>query len=76
MQFQILGSAWSSANQVIQQMRDGVEPDKTEEISTVLTTHLPEIREIFTTKAGWVGHILHAEKTIFVDPWMNIEQAH
>jgi divalent metal cation (Fe/Co/Zn/Cd) transporter len=54
---------------------DGAEPEVIDEIRHV-AGHVPQVKEVTEVRARWLGHRLHAELNIAVDPQLTIAQAH
>lgn len=71
----ILRIVWESARQVFMRMLDGVDPDIIDEIRHA-ASHVEGIQEITEVRARWVGHRLHAEVNLAVDPGLSIVEAH
>lgn len=71
----ILGIVWQSAKAVIARMLDGVEPDVLDEIHHA-THHVAGVRDITEIRARWIGHRLHAEVNVAVDPAMSVSDGH
>ncbi|MEM7538966.1 MAG: cation transporter dimerization domain-containing protein, partial [Chloroflexota bacterium] len=66
---------WDASVAVFYRLMDAVEPeliDKAEAIATK-QTGIQETRRI---RMRWVGHELHAEVTIAVEPTLTVEQSH
>ncbi len=73
--FAILGIVWQSGKVVLTRMLDGVEPDVIEEIRHT-TNHVSGVREVSEIRARWIGHRLHAEVNIAVDPELTVAEGH
>jgi cation diffusion facilitator family transporter len=71
----IFGIVIQSGKAIFTRMLDGVDPAVIDEIRGV-AEHVPEIREVTEVRARWLGHRLHAELNIAVDPQMTVEHAH
>jgi cation diffusion facilitator family transporter len=71
----IFGIVIQSGKAIFTRMLDGVDPAVIGEIRRI-AEHVPEIREVTEVRARWLGHRLHAELNIAVDPQMTVEQAH
>lgn len=63
----IFGIVWQSSRAVLTRMLDGVEPSVVDEIHHA-AEHVSGVKRITDAKARWLGHRLHAEATIAVDP--------
>lgn len=64
---------WQSAKAVLTRMLDGVEPHIIDEIRHAVE-HVPGV-EMHKAKARWVGHRLHADITVSLDPGMTVADA-
>lgn len=63
----IFGIVWQSARAVFSRMLDGIEPQVLAELEHA-ATHVPGVRGLANVRARWVGHRLHAEADLVVDP--------
>jgi cation diffusion facilitator family transporter len=70
----IFGIVWQSAQAVITRTLDGVEPEITDEIRHA-AKHVPGVLAVRDAKARWIGHKLHAEVAIAVDPTLSVAAA-
>lgn len=66
---------WESARQVFQRMLDGVDPLVIDELRHA-AEHVQGVQEVTEVRARWVGHRLHAEVNLAVDPSLSIIEAH
>lgn len=64
---------WDSVKAVFLRAMDGVEPDTLEEIHHAVT-HVAGVQSVTEVRARWLGHKLHVEMNIVVDPSLSIEQ--
>lgn len=71
----ILRIVWQSARAVFTRMLDGVEPEVIDEIHHA-ATHVAGVREVAEVRARWIGHRLHAEVNIAVDPGLSVAEGH
>jgi cation diffusion facilitator family transporter len=71
----ILGIVWQSAKAVFTRMLDGVDPEVIDEIEHA-AHHVSGVREVSEVRARWVGHRLHAEVNITVDPAFSVAEGH
>lgn len=71
----ILKIAWDSGRQVFLRMIDGVEPEVVDEIQQA-AAHVPGVREVTNVRVRWLGHRLHAELNLAVDPALSVAQGH
>src|SRR5215211_4402312 len=70
----IFGIVWQSARAVITRALDGVEPGITDQIRHA-AEHVMGIKQVAEVKARWVGHKLHADLAISVDPALSVAEA-
>jgi cation diffusion facilitator family transporter len=71
----IFGIVIQSGKSIFTRILDGAEPRIINEMRHV-AEHVPQIKEVSEVRARWLGHRLHAEMNIAVDPKMTIAQAH
>jgi cation diffusion facilitator family transporter len=71
----IVGIVIQSGKSIFFRMLDGAEPKIIAEIRHT-AEHAPQVKEVFEVRARWLGHRLHAELNIAVDPQLTIAQAH
>ena len=71
----IFGIVIQSGKSIFTRMLDGAEPQVIDEIRHV-TGRVPQVKEVTEVRARWLGHRLHAELNIAVDPELTIAQAH
>jgi cation diffusion facilitator family transporter len=64
-----------SAKSIFFRMLDGAEPRIIDEIRHA-AEHVPQVKEVAEVRARWLGHRLHAELNIAVDPQLTIAEAH
>lgn len=69
----IFGIVWQSARAVGTRMLDGVEPGVLEEIRHA-AGHVPGLT-LHRARARWVGHRLHADLVVSVDPSLSVAEA-
>jgi cation diffusion facilitator family transporter len=70
----IFGIVWQSARAVVTRMLDGVEPEILDEIDHV-GEHVAGIHRVHAVQARWIGHRLHAELSVQIDPGLPLGQA-
>jgi len=70
----IFGIVWQSARAVLTRTLDGVETGITDEIRHA-AEHVPGIRQVTEVRARWMGHRLHADLAISVDPALSVAEA-
>ena len=69
----IFGIVRESAMTVFTRLLDGVEPGLTADIRG-RGQRMPGIRDVFHVRARWIGHRLHAEADIAVDPMLSVSE--
>ena len=67
----ILAIVWQSANAVLRRMLDGVEPSVVRELRHA-AEHESCVKGVESVRARWLGHRLHAEMTLAVDPALSV----
>jgi cation diffusion facilitator family transporter len=71
----ILVIVWQSGKAVFTRLLDGVEPEAIEEIRHT-AGHVPGVEDVSEVRARWLGHRLHAEVNIAVDPELSVAEGH
>lgn len=71
----ILRIVWESAKAVFIRLLDGVDPEVIEEIRHAIN-HAEGVREVAEVRLRWLGHRLHAEVNVAVDPDLHIGKGH
>jgi cation diffusion facilitator family transporter len=71
----IFGIVIQSGKAIFTRMLDGADPEISKEIRKT-AEQVPNVKEVTEVRARWLGHRLHAELNIAVDPQMNVETAH
>jgi cation diffusion facilitator family transporter len=71
----IFGIVIQSGKSIFTRILDGAEPHIIEELRHA-AGHVAQVKEVTEVRARWLGHRLHAELNIAVDPQMTIAQAH
>ena len=71
----ILHTLWESGQAVFSRMLDGIDPKIVHQVKHA-AGEVSQVKEIGETRVRWIGHTLHAEVTIAVDPHLTIEQGH
>lgn len=71
----ILKIVWDTGRQVVTRMIDGVEPEVVDQIEHAVA-HVPGVREVTNVRVRWLGHRLHAELNLAVDPALSVAQGH
>jgi len=71
----ILHIVWDSGKAVFTRMLDGVDPEVVEEIEHEIV-NVKGVKEIKEVRVRWIGHRLHAEVNIAVDPGLSVKEGH
>jgi cation diffusion facilitator family transporter len=71
----ILGIVWQSGKAVFTRLLDGVEPEAVEEIRRA-AREVRGVEEVSEVRARWLGHRLHAEVNVAVDPDLSVAEGH
>lgn len=66
---------WESGKSVFTRLLDGVDPGLVDEISHAVN-HARGVIDVTEVRIRWVGHHLHAEVNIAVDPESSVEEGH
>jgi cation diffusion facilitator family transporter len=70
----ILGVVWQSAKAVLTRMLDGVERPTINELRHA-AEHARGVLDVESVRARWLGHRLHAEMRLAVDPALSVTNA-
>jgi cation diffusion facilitator family transporter len=71
----ILVIVWKSGKAVFTRLLDGVEPEAVEEIRHA-ALEVDGVEEVSEVRARWLGHRLHAEVNVAVDPDLSVAEGH
>ena len=71
----ILVIVWQSGKAVFTRLLDGVEPEVIGEIRHA-AGHVPGVEDVAEVRARWLGHRLHAEVNVAVDPGLSVSGGH
>ena len=71
----ILVIVWQSGKAVFTRLLDGVEPEVVEEIRHA-ACEVDGVEDVSEVRARWLGHRLHAEVNIAVDPGLSVAEGH
>ncbi|MFN8532107.1 MAG: cation diffusion facilitator family transporter [Dehalococcoidia bacterium] len=71
----ILKIVWESGREIFSRTLDGIDPTILTEIEHTLS-HVAAVREVGEVRVRWIGHQLHAEANLAVDPEMTVGEAH
>lgn len=69
----IFGIVWQSAKAVLTRMLDGVDPHIIEQIRHA-ADHVPGL-QLHEARARWLGHRLHADLVVSIDPALSVADA-
>jgi cation diffusion facilitator family transporter len=70
----ILGIVWQSAKSVLTRMLDAVAPAMVGDIRHA-AEHVSGVLRVLDVKARWLGHRLHADLAVLVDPALSVAEA-
>jgi cation diffusion facilitator family transporter len=71
----ILKIAWDSGKSVSIRLLDGVDPEVTDEIRHTIG-HIEGIHGVTEVRVRWLGHRMHAEVNVAVDPDLPVTKGH
>src|SRR5215213_4149991 len=71
----ILVIVWQSGKAVFTRLLDGVEPEVIEEIRHA-ACEAPGVEDVSEVRARWLGHRLHAEVNVAVEPGLSVAEGH
>lgn len=71
----ILGIVWQSVKLVFTRMLDGVEPETAGEVLHA-AKHVDGVLGVSDVRTRWIGHRLHTEVSITVEPVLSVTQGH
>lgn len=71
----ILRLAWTSGKAILLRLLDAVDPEVLAEIQET-AARADGVEEVTEARVRWMGHRLHAELNIAVDPDLSVEQGH
>lgn len=71
----ILKIVWDSAKSVFTRLLDGVDPNVPDEIAAAVK-ETPQVEEVTEVRVRWLGHNLHAELNLAVNPQLSVAEAH
>jgi cation diffusion facilitator family transporter len=71
----ILGIVWQSGRTVLVRMLDGVEPEVLDRIRHA-AKYVPGVLGTSDVRARWVGHRLHVEANVAVEPDLTVAEGH
>ncbi|MBS0232544.1 MAG: cation transporter [Proteobacteria bacterium] len=65
---------WQSARSVLTRMLDGVEPGLVDEVRHA-AAHVKGISKVIDVRARWLGHKLHVDAVVLIDPKASLAEA-
>ncbi len=71
----ILKTTWELAKEVFTRVLDGIDPEVIDEIKHT-ASRTKGVEEVTETRVRWIGHKIHAELNVAVDPKLSVEQGH
>ncbi len=71
----ILRVVWEAGKEVVTRIIDGIDPAIPAEIRE-RAAHVDSVQEVSEVRVRWIGHRLHAEVNIAVDPHLSVEVGH
>ena len=71
----ILKIVWDSGKIVFSRLLDGVDPEVIDEVRHAVS-HVEGVEDVSDTRVRWIGHRLHAEINIAVDPALSVGEGH
>lgn len=71
----IVRIVWKSGKAVFTRLLDGVDPEVVDEIKHAVN-HTPGVQNVSEVRVRWLGHRLHAEVNIAVNPELSVERGH
>lgn len=66
---------WQSGKSILTRMLDGIDPEVVDNIRLALN-HVPEVQDVTEVRVRWLGHRLHTEINLAVDPQLSVEEGH
>ena len=71
----ILRIVWESGKSIFTRMLDGVDPEIVDEIRHAVN-HTTGVKDVSEVRVRWLGHRLHAEVNVAVEPQLSVEDGH
>jgi cation diffusion facilitator family transporter len=71
----IVRIVWDSGKTVFTRLLDGIDTEVLDEIKHAVN-HIPGVQDVSEIRVRWLGHRLHAEMNIAVDPELSVESGH
>jgi cation diffusion facilitator family transporter len=66
---------WDIGKSVFLRIMDAVDPDVVDDIHHTVKS-IPEVIDVNDIRVRWMGHRMHAELSVSVDPELNVSQGH
>ncbi len=66
---------WESSKAVFTRLLDGIDPEVIDEIREV-SRHTEGVKDVTEVRVRWIGHRLHAEVNVAVNPDLTVEEGH
>ena len=66
---------WDVSRDVLRRILDGVDPEVVDEVEHAVE-HVPGVLAVNQVRVRWIGHRMHAELSISVEPEISIRQGH
>lgn len=71
----ILWITWDAAKAVFRRLLDGIEPEILAEVEHA-PLHVDGVQDVHSARARWIGHKVHADLHITVDPRLTVQESH
>jgi cation diffusion facilitator family transporter len=71
----ILKIVWDSGKSVFIRLLDGVDPEVADEIRHAVG-HIDGVHDVTDVRVRWLGHRMHAEVNVAVDPGLSVTKSH
>lgn len=71
----IIKIVWDSVKSVFTRLLDGVDPEVVDEIKRA-AKQTPRVDDVTEVRVRWLGHRLHAELNLAVDPKLSVAEGH
>jgi len=71
----IIRIVWESGKLIFTRLLDGVDPEIVDEIKHAVN-HSRGVRDVSEVRVRWLGHRLHAELNVAVNPELSVEEGH
>jgi cation diffusion facilitator family transporter len=71
----LLRMVWGTSKEVLIRLLDGVDPQAIQQIKDA-SQHVNGVREVSEVRVRWLGHRMHGEVNIAVDPDLTVDKVH